>query len=1048
MNRTVKLALWSLAVLMTQGLALGADDYYTEPQRFEMRPNPGGERDLGQIGVTGIKAWIYKGVKITVEGTEPGTPADGKFEKGQIILGVNGMMLKGRNPLVVLGNALTAAEAKDGVMSFDVQSGKAAAVKTVTITIPVLGAYSETFPVNCRKSTTIIKQAAEFYAQHERLKGHHLQNGYACLFLLSTGDDTYVPRVREYFAQFLNKDGTAGNVGDNSWHNGPNGVACAEYYLRTGDTSVLPLLQYYCNDARDRQRYGVGWGHWGGTANPAYESGGGMQHSPGSLMLMTLVLSKACGVDVDDATLTGALRHWYHFVGHGAIPISDQRNWGAAFWCASRDGLTAAIMHVATRARGDVTIYRKAKAYLTLSTVTTLPRGYWDLIGQSLGMGFMLDLNPELYHGTMQRTRWMYDLGRQASGGFWFEGPSQLDAMGCGLVLALGYTAPLKHLYLNGAQSQYAQEFSLPERLWGTEADLAFLSAEHHQDFDTYGKEEEVYVPFRTHKLPNDLRYTPEETKGLSLKTMLRCVRHARYTVRNGAAKALQFNGHCAELENLLRDPDPRLRRAALDGINDCRPWFGDSPVWRYPLPPEKYTPAMCEAITKILNDPEESWFVVEGALLALYHAPVELIERNIPRIMAWKRHEEWWLRDAAFHALMGFRNDEERFVTYLPTITDIMVKEYPYNPRHRMTQMLEEELKTSEPGSRVHALIVAGLTRAARESTVLPDVRNYNRSNDGLNNIQEAVWAAIQHAPESAPNMAEALVLSGLLKSMTTEALMNVVRGNVHGHPVGLCLSLQELSGKEREGLADILYNAYRPELIARFESAEKTDNRLVNLILDLTRLKQEVAGWQPIGNPAYAERVWRYRSFDPLTQQETLHPREGKRMRKIALPADMEGWFKPEFDDSTWNRGKAPVGTGVFTPFGHVGAGVDGKFFYPNASDWGKGEFIAMRTTFELTENDLKKDLYRIRILTPMGFTLYLNGVAIHDYGWWYGAPAYNEILLDPRKVKHFTQGRNTLSVHSVIRYRYDRKTDTYTPFGQVDAYFEALKASDLGL
>ena len=49
---------------------------------------------------------IYKGVAVTVEETLPNTPAHGKFKKGDIIVGVNGALLKGKNPLVVLGMAV------------------------------------------------------------------------------------------------------------------------------------------------------------------------------------------------------------------------------------------------------------------------------------------------------------------------------------------------------------------------------------------------------------------------------------------------------------------------------------------------------------------------------------------------------------------------------------------------------------------------------------------------------------------------------------------------------------------------------------------------------------------------------------------------------------------------------------------------------------------------------------------------------------------------------------------------------------------------------
>ena len=37
-------------------------------------------------------------------------------------------------------------------------------------------------------------------------------------------------------------------------------------------------------------------------------------------------------------------------------------------------------------------------------------------------------------------------------------------------------------------------------------------------------------------------------------------------------------------------------------------------------------------------------------------------------------------------------------------------------------------------------------------------------------------------------------------------------------------------------------------------------------------------------------------------------------KRFRDVALPAGMEKWYTPAFDDGTWSRGKAPIGTGTW--------------------------------------------------------------------------------------------------------------------------------------
>jgi len=360
----------------------------------------------------------------------------------------------------------------------------------------------------------------------------------------------------------------------------------------------------------------------------------------------------------------------------------------------------------------------------------------------------MLDHDPDLYHTTMQRFRWFHDLGRQASGAFHgqVDHPS-LEADEVGIALALAYTAPLKTLCITGApRSKHARDFTLPARLWGTEADIAFLTSKHHPDFYQYGDEEEFHIPFW--QLPVRLSYGPEQVRDLPLDMMLKNVRHARCTIRMAAAKALCMNKRYAELEALLSDPDPRLRRAALDGINDNRPWFTAPTVGRHALPADEFTPAMAEAITRMLTDPEEAWFVVDGALNALSHAPVELIEKNIPHILKWTTHEDWWLRESAFNALMGLNEDEKLFTEYLPTAIDIMINEYRYNPRHKMVQQLRKVLDEVDNDSPLGRMLVDGFTRAVGESTILPDVGAYPRSREGATNVVEVAQFTTKFRP------------------------------------------------------------------------------------------------------------------------------------------------------------------------------------------------------------------------------------------------------------------------------------------------------------
>jgi len=189
-----------------------------------------------------------------------------------------------------------------------------------------------------------------------------------CLFLLSTGDDQYLPAVKSYFDGFPKE---VEKIGDHTWNNGYNGIACAEYYLRTGDRSVLPILQYYCDDAKRRQKFGCGWIHWGDGVHPRYVSGG-LMNPAGAQVLTTLLLAKECGLNVDEKTLLGSLRYFYRFAGKGTVPYGDHRGEGG-LGSNGKDGMIAAAMQIACGSSGDVTIYQKARDYLAMSMMTSYP---------------------------------------------------------------------------------------------------------------------------------------------------------------------------------------------------------------------------------------------------------------------------------------------------------------------------------------------------------------------------------------------------------------------------------------------------------------------------------------------------------------------------------------------------------------------------------------------------------------------------------------------------------------------------------------------------
>ena len=194
------------------------------------------------------------------------------------------------------------------------------------------------------------------------------------------------------------------------------------------------------------------------------------------------------------------------------------------------------------------------------------------------------------------------------------------------------------------------------------------------------------------------------------------------------------------------------------------------------------------------------------------------------------------------------------------------------------------------------------------------------------------------------------------------------------------------------------------------------------------------DMPGWEPIGKPEPQERTWHFISFDPQKEAELLDKKEKKRFRDVTLPAGLQDWYKPEFDDSKWISGKAPIGKGDWK---HRSIG-DSTVKYN--SDWGKGEFLLMRTTFEV--DDLNYESFRVSVLARQGFHLYLNGHKIDTYVWWKDEPQYRPVDLTPGDIKYIKKGVNLLAVYANIDY--DRRTQL--PRAAIDLSIEGITKEGL--
>ena len=187
----------------------------------------------------------------------------------------------------------------------------------------------------------------------------------------------------------------------------------------------------------------------------------------------------------------------------------------------------------------------------------------------------------------------------------------------------------------------------------------------------------------------------------------------------------------------------------------------------------------------------------------------------------------------------------------------------------------------------------------------------------------------------------------------------------------------------------------------------------------------------WKPIGKPLPEERIWRFVTIDPTEKKDKMEKYDGRRFRDITPPAGMEKWYMPDFDDSKWTEGKGPIGKGVWK---HSGITLDK---YP--SKWGEGEFLLMRTTFEV--EDLNCDSYRIAILARQGFHVYLNGQKIHTYIWWQDSPRYGSIVLKNEQIKYLKKGKNVLAAYA--NDQYDLKSPEH--YAAIDLRIEGITKAD---
>jgi len=472
---------------------------------------------------------------------------------------------------------------------------------------------------------------------------------------LSTGNDDYLPNVELHVRKLAKLAESRKNAGGHvNWQLGYQGILLSEYYLRTGDRAVLAGLQELCDWCIDNQAAG-GWGHGEGVG-PGYVQSGLMNHA-GLPIVITLILARECGIKVDSDAYAEAVKLMYRMAGHGCIAYGDHRS---ELWWSNTNGRNG-MLACAFSLLNEYPQYRAASEHLALLVTDSYFQhefghtgGGFNVIWRGIASVHVPADRQINYQRQMNTLAWYYDLCRQPAGGFSILPTPPDNSRYSGLewgtgAIGLTYTAPRRALRITGApRTAHSVAAEPPQFGWGNSSDLMFLSTDDAFDFRA-----ESPAPHQV--------YEALLQKGDASPTIEMCSNHLRHyspLVRTWAGRRL---GEMDEPEaiNALHaasmHSDARVRRAAFDAISGY-----DN--WRRPiqgrLPARVVSERFLEQILKTLNDSSSAWWEVDGALFALGQAEPSDIRQQLPLIRRFMMHEDWYLREAAFWAVVGLHAD------------------------------------------------------------------------------------------------------------------------------------------------------------------------------------------------------------------------------------------------------------------------------------------------------------------------------------------------------------------------------------------------------
>jgi hypothetical protein len=477
------LALAAFLAAPVPALAAGNGQPMTMPDFTTGDAIPAGAKHDWNLGPTGLRGWMFCDKMVTTDArqisitkVEKGSPADGVFRVGDVILGVGGKPFS-YDPRTEFGKALTTAESEAGEGKLTVTRWRAGKAEEVVVKLPVLGNYSVTAPFDCAKSKRILEQGCKALAERVAKSSHQedpIVRSLNALALLASGNSAYLPLVKKEarWAADFSSDSMQ------TWHYGYVIMLLSEYVLATRDESVMPGLQRLALEAAKGQSAVGSWGH--GFAVPDGRLGGyGMMNSPGVPLTISLVMAREAGVKDPalDRAIELSARLLRFYIGKGAIPYGDHHPWMENHDDNGKCGMAAVLFNLLGEAKGAEFFSRMSIASHGPERDTGHTGNFFNILWALPGVA---QSGPNATGAWMQEFgAWYFDLARRWDGSFPHQGPPELDddsyaGWDCTGGYLLAYAMPLKKICLTGKlagvaprlDAAAAQAFILDGRGW------------------------------------------------------------------------------------------------------------------------------------------------------------------------------------------------------------------------------------------------------------------------------------------------------------------------------------------------------------------------------------------------------------------------------------------------------------------------------------------------------------------------------------------------------------------------------------------------------